>query len=80
MGHFGVFPFNSPTSVLTNDMPTVTLLNPDGSLFSVGDARRMFRLTDDLVFAESDDPAVIDSDLNGPQQIFQRKSHRCRVF
>ncbi|MDB2686876.1 hypothetical protein N9Y42_06660 [Mariniblastus sp.] len=64
----GVFPFNSPTSVLT--MPTVTLLNPDGSLFSVGDARRMFRLTDDLVFAESDDPAVIDSDLNGPQQIF----------
>ena len=44
--------------------------NPLPIPFQLADARRMFRLTDDLVFEESDDPNVEDSDLNGPQQIF----------
>jgi len=30
----------------------------------------MFRLTDELVFEQADDLTVEDSDLNGPQQLF----------
>ena len=63
---FSTFPFNSSV----NFMETVTLARPDGGQFTVTDARRMFRLTDDIVFAESDDPNIEDSELNGPQQIF----------
>ena len=63
---FSTFPFNSSV----NFMETVTLARPDGAPFTVTDARRMFRLTDDIVFAESDDPNIEDSELNGPQQIF----------
>ena len=65
-GGFNTFPFNSSA----NFMETVTLARPDGAPFTVTDARRMFRLTDDIVFAESDDPNIEDSELNGPQQIF----------
>ena len=65
-GGFNTFPFNSSA----NYMETVTLARPDGAPFTVTDARRMFRLTDDIVFAESDDPNIEDSELNGPQQIF----------
>ena len=73
-GGMGPFPFNStapfndPTSPLA--MPRVNLVRPGGTEFEVADARRMFRLTDDLVFKESDDPTVTDSDLLGPVQIF----------
>ena len=65
-GFFSTFPFNSSA----NFMETVTLARPDGGQFTIADARRMFRLTDDIVFAESDDPNIEDSELNGPQQIF----------
>ena len=54
-------------------METVTLARPDGGPFTVIDARRMFRLTDDIVFAEADGPATAtnpEPELNGPQQIF----------
>ena len=64
---YGTFPFNS-TIPLT--MPTANLLRADGDPFSLADARRMFRLTDDLVFEQSDDPTVTDSDLLGPVQLF----------
>ena len=68
-GGFNTFPFNSSA----NFMETVTLARPDGAPFTVTDARRMFRLTDDLVFAEADGPATAtnpEPELNGPQQIF----------
>ena len=51
-------------------IPAVTLARPGGAPFSLADARRMFRLTDDLVFEQADDPSVEDSDLLGPVQIF----------
>ena len=66
---FSTFPFNSSV----NFMETVTLARPDGGQFTVPDARRMFRLTDDLVFAEADGPPTAtnpEPELNGPQQIF----------
>ena len=47
--------------------------NPLPIPFQLVDARRMFRLTDDLVFAEADGPATAtnpEPELNGPQQIF----------
>ena len=64
---YGTFPFNS-TVPLT--MSTANLLRPDGMPFGIADARRLFRLTDDLVFEQSDDPTVDDSDLLGPVQLF----------
>ena len=66
-GGFGTFPFNSASPIT---MPVVNLLRPDLTQFDIADARRMFRLTDDLVFQESDNPNVADSDLLGPVQIF----------
>ena len=67
-GNFpGTFPFNSPSPIT---IPVVNLLRPDGLQFDIADARRMFRLTDDLVFKESDNPDVADSDLLGPEQVF----------
>ena len=54
-------------------IPTVTLAGPavtavgDPIPFSIAEARRMFRITDDLVFEQSDDPAA---DLLGPIQVF----------
>ena len=54
-------------------IPTVTLAGPAGAPadapipFSIAEARRMFRITDDLVFEQSDDP---DADLLGPVQVF----------
>ena len=51
-------------------IPAVTLARPGGAPFSLADARRMFRLTDDLVFEQADNPDVADSDLLGPVQIF----------
>ena len=51
-------------------IPAVTLARPGGAPFSLADARRMFRLTDDLVFEQADNPDVEDSDLLGPVQIF----------
>ena len=69
-GGFNNFPFNSsmPIPIV---IPTVTLARPGGPIpFAIADARRMFRLTDDVVFEQSDDPTVTDSDLLGPVQIF----------
>ena len=70
-GGFGTFnfPFNV-VGTMPLTMPSVNLLRPDGLQFDIADARRMFRLTDDVVFKESDDVAVADSDLLGPVQIF----------
>lgn len=51
-------------------LPNPDPANPNLIPFSLAEARRMFRLTDDLVFEGSDDPTVTDSDLNGPVQIF----------
>ena len=81
-GAFNTFPFNAnlpdpsnPTVSLPIppelQIPTVNLLRPNGTPFETADARRMFRLTDDLVFGESinslgDD----DAELNGPTQLF----------
>ena len=69
---FNPFPFNSPSPIT---IPTVTLAQPGVPLspalpFTLAEARRMFRLTDGLVFAQDDDPTVTDSDLLGPVQIF----------
>ena len=73
-GGFGSFPFHNgslPDSLkLPLDYGTVTLARPGGAPFSLADARRMFRLTDDLVFEQADNPDVADSDLLGPVQIF----------
>jgi len=72
-GAFNNFPFNSPTP-LPIVIPTVTLARPSVDPVSgtrqFNIARRMFRLTDDLVFEQSDDPTVSNSDLRGPVQIF----------
>lgn len=71
-GAFNTFPFNTTISgVPVLQIPTVNLLRPNGNPFETADARRMFRLTDDLVFGESinslgDD----DAELNGPTQLF----------
>lgn len=76
---FSTFPFNvqvaaSSPALNPNDLlaiPSVNLLRPNGAPFSIADARRMFRITDDLVFG---DPLVStlspDEELNGPAQIF----------
>jgi len=68
------FPFNSPSPIT---MQTVTLARPGVDpatgapiAFTLADARRMFRLTDDLVFEEADNPNDEDSALLGPVQIF----------
>ena len=63
----GTFPFRSSSPIT---MPVVNLLRPDLNQFDVADARRMFRLTDDLVFEQTENPDVTDSDLLGPVQIF----------
>ena len=72
------FPFNSSDPPF--EIPSVTLALPGGQVeadgtrtllpFDIADARRMFRLTDELVFEQADDLTVEDSDLNGPQQLF----------
>ena len=65
---FSVFPFNSNSPIT---MPAVSLIRPDdGRPFDLADARRMFRITDDLVFEQDDNPDVNDSGLLGPVQIF----------
>ena len=78
---FGTFPFNSTGGAVM--IPIVNLATPPDGLpraagtlpqFDLADARRMFRLTDDLVFEESDDSSVTDSDLFGPVQIFNEGS------
>ena len=69
-GSPSTFPFNCNINAPELTMPPVTLIRPDQNPFSVADARRMFRLTDDLVFEESDDPTDQDADLNPPVQIF----------
>ena len=78
-GVFESFPFHNgslptnlalPTLPVPLDIGTVTLASPGGAPFSLADARRMFRLTDDLVFEQADNPDVEDSDLLGPVQIF----------
>ena len=75
-GVFANFPFHNnslpanlaiPTAL---NISTVTLARPGGTPFSLADARRMFRLTDDLVFEQADNPNNQDSDLLGPVQIF----------
>ena len=69
--HNDSFPNNAlvlPLSPVSFRMPAVTLTNPEGTPFSLAEARRMFRLTDDLVFEQSDSGP--DSDLDGPQQLF----------
>ena len=70
-GAFNTFPFNTTIIAPELEIPTVNLLRPNGTPFETADARRMFRLTDDLVFGESinslgDD----DAELNGPTQLF----------
>ena len=75
-GAFASFPFHNgslPANLALPaplDIGTVTLARPGGAPFSLADARRMFRLTDDLVFEQADNPDVADSDLLGPVQIF----------
>ena len=75
-GVFGSFPFRNDSLPANLALPTplnigtVTLARPGGAPFSLADARRMFRLTDDLVFEQADNPDVADSDLLGPVQIF----------
>ena len=78
-GGFGSFPFHNgslpdslklPPLPVPLDIGTVTLARPGGVPFRLADARRMFRLTDDLVFEQADNPDVADSDLLGPVQIF----------
>ena len=78
-GAFASFPFHNgslpdslklPPLPVPLDIGTVTLARPGGAPFSLADARRMFRLTDDLVFEQADNPDVADSDLLGPVQIF----------
>ena len=75
-GGFGSFPFRNDSLPANLALPaplnigTVTLARPGGVPFSLADARRMFRLTDDLVFEQADNPDVADSDLLGPVQIF----------
>jgi len=78
----GTFPFNcffldgtTPPPVVSMPSVNLGLPNPNPAIptlvpFSVGEARRMFRLTDDLVFAQANDPTDQDADLNGPQQVF----------
>lgn len=75
-GGFITFPFNNGALPADLTIPTVTLARPGVDAagnpipFTLADARRMFRLTDDLVFEQSDDPNDTDADLLGPVQIF----------
>ena len=71
----GTAPTTVPTDLLT--IPSVTLLRPGRTAtggpipFTAAEARRMFRITDDLVFG---DPVVSalspDEELNGPAQVY----------
>ena len=75
---FGTFPFNhanlsgnAATPPMLLSIPTVNLIKPNGLPFGIGDARRLFRITDDLVFEDSVVSTLSpDAELNGPNQVF----------
>ena len=73
-----VFPYNYASVSSTvypspaYEIDVASLFNPAGVAMSVADARRMFRITDDLIFGEAVETVAGsgDEDLNGPQQVF----------